>query len=71
MCGRDTVTWWGVHPAMSPQVSCKSKGQHLFSLLELYLCNVMYDSHKYVKYDFCLYMITDGVMEIFHTLSHL
>jgi hypothetical protein len=33
MCGRDTVAWWGEHPAMSPQVSCKSKGQHLFSLL--------------------------------------
>jgi hypothetical protein len=33
MCNRDTVMWWGVHPAMSPQVSCKSKGQHLFSLL--------------------------------------
>jgi hypothetical protein len=33
MCGRDTVTWWGVHPAVSFQVSWKSKGQHLFSLL--------------------------------------
>jgi hypothetical protein len=29
MCGSDTVTWCGVHPAMSPQVSCKSKDQHL------------------------------------------
>jgi hypothetical protein len=33
MCNCDTVAWWGVHPAMSPQVPCKSKGQHVFSLL--------------------------------------
>jgi hypothetical protein len=33
MCGCDIVAWWGVHPAMSLQLSCKSKGQYLFSLL--------------------------------------
>jgi hypothetical protein len=34
MCVRDTMPWWSVHQVMmSPQVSCKSKGQHLFSLL--------------------------------------
>ena len=28
-----TMTWKGIHPAMSPQVPCKSEGQHLISLL--------------------------------------
>ena len=34
-----TMTWQGVHPAMSPQVPCKSKGQHLFSLLVFISCS--------------------------------
>jgi hypothetical protein len=39
MCCRDIVTRCGVHPAMSPQVSCRSKGQHLFSLLSCAGCS--------------------------------
>ena len=33
---RIAMTWYGIHPAMSPHVPCKSKGQHLFSLLLVY-----------------------------------
>jgi len=37
-----TMTWEG--PAMSPQVPCKSKGQHLFSLLVFTVCSSGCDS---------------------------
>jgi hypothetical protein len=33
------MTWYGIHPAMSPQLQCKSNGQHLFNLLELIGCS--------------------------------
>jgi hypothetical protein len=27
------MTRYGIHPAMSPQLHCKSNGQHIFNLL--------------------------------------
>jgi hypothetical protein len=33
------MTQYGIHPAMSPQVPCKSKGQHLLSLLVFIGCS--------------------------------
>jgi hypothetical protein len=33
------MTWYGIQPAMSPQVHCKSEGQHLFSLLVFTGCS--------------------------------
>jgi hypothetical protein len=33
------MTWWGIHPAISPQVPCKSKCQHRFSLLVFIGCS--------------------------------
>ena len=34
-----TTTWYGIHPAMSPQVLCKSRGQHLFNFLVFIGCS--------------------------------
>ena len=34
-----TMTWWGVYPTMSPQVPCKSEGQHHFCLLVFICCS--------------------------------
>jgi len=34
-----TITWYGIHPAMLPQVYCKSKGQLLFSFLVFIGCS--------------------------------
>jgi hypothetical protein len=33
MWWRITTSWKGIHPVMSPQVPCKSKGQHRFNFL--------------------------------------
>ena len=34
-----TMTWQGIHPAMSAQLPSKSKGQHRYSLLEFTVCS--------------------------------
>jgi hypothetical protein len=33
------MTWQGINPVMSPQLPCKSNGQHLFNLLVFVGCS--------------------------------